>query len=150
MCQRTIIKWKYLGWLFGIFYLEMAWWNTLIIWYIYDLFCVRISPDCIFFDKHNFQLHSFSKNAFFWEWKKNILNLLRFLGMFWWFNRMTLLKNHKKKYPISIIKETSHKIEEITIFCGQFYSRKHEFRCGMYPGNFQKLQMSPFLRPLPS
>ena len=87
------------------------------------------------------------------EKKEVILKLLRFLGIFSWFNRMTLLKNHKmwgkKKYAISIIEETSHKIEEITIFCGQFYSRKHEFRCGMYPGNFQKLQTSAFLRPLP-
>ena len=56
----------------------------------------------------------------------------------------------KKKYAISIVKGANHKIEEITNFCGHIGIAKSmngsvEFRWGMYPGNFQKLQMSAFL-----
>ena len=37
-----------------------------------------------------------------------------------------MLKIDKKKYAISITKGASHKIEEITNFCGQCYSSKHD------------------------
>ena len=61
----------------------------------------------------------------------------------------------KKKCAISIVKGASHKMEEITNFFGQcndiaeIMKGNVEFRWGMYTKNFQKLQASAFLRPLP-